>query len=345
MARMYTNIEKADAVMGTLLDQLEDDQLADNTLICHWSDHGPLPRGKRWPYDSGIRVPLVIRWPRHVEPHARSDRLVSTIDLAPTMLSVAGLEVPPHLQGRAFLGPHEPPRRDYIFASRDRHDETYDMVRAARDRRFKYIRNYRPDLPRMLWVPYRNRHPIVQEMYRLHLAGELDETQELMFQTARLAEELYDTEADPFEIHNLARDGARNDDLQRLRDALDGWIDEVGDMGRIDEIEMVRRWYPDKVRPRTDTPLFVPIGETMPGERHVVEGGRFLGPILIQLCCSTQGASIAWTSESGEADEVHWNIYAGPLRLESGQTLHLRARAVRIGYHESHEAEATFICT
>lgn len=344
MARMYTNIEKADAVMGELLDQLEADGLADNTIVMHWSDHGPLPRGKRWPYDSGIRIPMIVRWPGQLEAGSKSDRLVSTIDLGPTVLSLAGVEIPQHLQGKAFLGEAEESEREYVFASRDRYDESYDMIRAARDKRFKYMRNYHPELPQLVWVPYRNRHPILQEMYRLHIEGELNEAQSLMFKPCRPAEELYDTEADPFEINNLADDPAYADDLKRLRAALDAWIDEVGDMGEIDEIEMVRRWYPDKVRPTTSTPFFVPINNDTNGRESMLEGGEFAGPMLLQLSCSTQGASIAWTSDEGEADEVHWNLYTAPLRLESGQTLKVRARAIRVGYLESQESEATFKC-
>ena len=148
MARMYTNIETADRRMGELLAQLEEDGLADNTIVFHWSDHGPLPRGKRWPYDSGIRIPMIVRWPGGLKPGSVSDRLVSTIDLGPTVLSLAGVPIPAHLQGRAFLGPAEAPPREYVYASRDRYDESYDYVRAVRDRRFKYIRNGRPEIGR-----------------------------------------------------------------------------------------------------------------------------------------------------------------------------------------------------
>ena len=140
------------------------------------------------------------------------------------MLSLAGIDVPAHMQGRAFLGRQAQPPREYIYASRDRHDEAYDMVRAVRDRRFKYIRNYRPDLPYLAWIPYRNRHPIVQEMWRLHLADELDEPQSAMFRYPRPVEELYDTEADPHEIDNLAANPHYQPERDRLRGALDEWL-------------------------------------------------------------------------------------------------------------------------
>ena len=338
MARMYTNIEYCDRILGELLAQLEEDGLAENTVVFHWSDHGPLPRGKRWLYDSGIHVPLIVRWPGHLKPGSICHDLVSTIDLGPTVLSIAGLEIPPYMHGQPFLGPKAKPR-EYIFAARDRHDESYDMVRAVRDKRFKYIRNYYPGKPYLLWIPYRNRHPIVQEMWRLYLKGELEGPQLLMFQP-RPAEELYDTQKDPYEINNLANDPEYERELKRLRGALDEWLREVGDMGRISESEMVRSWYPNNKQPVTAAPLFIPICEENYGIEPSLEGGRFKHPVLIQIYCPTQGASIAYTFE--EKENPRWLLYTKPLRLPKGRTV-LRAKAVRIGFKESSETKATFI--
>jgi arylsulfatase A-like enzyme len=338
MARMYTNIEHNDRYLGELLDQLEEDGLAENTIVFHWSDHGPMPRGKRWPYDSGIHVPMIVRWPGGLEPGSVSERLLSTVDLGPTVLSLCGIDVPQYMQGQAFLGPQSAPPRQYIYASRDRYDESYDMIRAARDSRFKYIRHYRPDQPYLLWIPYRNRHPILQEMWRLHMAGGLEGPQTLIFQP-RPAEELYDTLADPWETQNLAGNPDYTHELARLRAALDAWIDEVGDMGRIPETEMVRQWYPDGVQPQTAAPLFVPICQASPGVDPAPEGGTFQAPVLLQFYSATQGASLAYTFETG--DDPHWLLYTEPLRLPVGQTT-VRAKAIRIGYQESAESIATF---
>ena len=343
MARMYTRIEANDRRLAEILQQLDDDGLAENTVVVHWSDHGPLPRGKRWPYDSGIHVPLIVRWPGHVQTGSVSERLVSTIDLGPTMLSLAGVPIPYHIQGRAFLGAQEAAPREYIFASRDRHDESYDRVRAVRDQRFKYIRNYHPELPRAMWFPYLNRHPIMQELWRLHCANELSGAQSLLFEP-RAVEELYDTQTDPWEIQNLAADVQHRGDLTRLRAALDGWLDEVGDMGAIGEHEMVRRWYPDGKQPPTAAPLFVPISAEKPGIDAAPAGGTIQGrgPLLLQLHCATQGASIAYTFESGATPR--WKLYTSPLRLPAGETT-VRARAIRIGYAESEEREAKLCIT
>jgi len=339
LARMYTQIEQSDGYLGEILAQLEADGLAENTVVFHWSDHGPLPRGKRWLYDSGIHVPLIVRWSGELQPGSVSDQMVSTVDLGPTVLSIAGVKIPYHMQGSAFLGNQAKPQREYIYAARDRFDESYDMVRAVRDRNFKYIRNYHPELPYLLWIPYRNRHPIVQEMWRLYMQGELSGPQTLMFQTSRPVEELYDTRTDPYEIQNLADDPVYTVELAHLRRALDEWLDEVGDLGRIPESEMVRGWYPDGVQPRTAVPVPIPICPNSPGIEAAPHGGIYNPPCLLQLHCATQGASIAYTTEAGESP--HWQLYSGPLRLAPGKTI-LRARAIRIGYQESEEITAKF---
>ena len=338
MARMYTNIEHNDGLLGGFLGQLEEDGLAENTVVFNWSDHGPLPRGKRWPYDSGIHVPMIVRWPGGLEPGSVREELVSTVDLGPTVLSLAGIEVPRYMQGRAFLGEQACAPREYVYASRDRHDESYDMVRAVRNSRFKYIRHYNPGEPYLIWVPYLNKHPIMQEMWRLHMAGELEGPQELLF-GPKPTEELYDTLEDPYEIVNLAGDAGHRGELDRLRRALDDWIGEVGDMGRMSEFEMVRLWYPDGEKPRTAPPLFIPICEENPGREAAPEGGSYRGPLLVQIHCATQGASVAFTLEEGE--NPSWLLYTGAIRLPGGETT-IRARAIRIGYVESEEGEATF---
>jgi len=160
-----------------------------------------------------------------------------------------------------------------------------------------------------------------------------------MFGERRPVEELYDTQADPYEIYNLAGDPAYAPELARMRGALDAWIDEVGDMGRSPESEMVAQWYPGGVQPRTAPVVFVPICEENPGQQVAPEGGTFEGPLLVQFYCATQGASMAYTFEEGEG--VWWQLYTGPLRLPPGETA-IRARAIRIGYQESEERAATF---
>ena len=137
------NISEMDRQAGLILQQLEEDGLADNTIVVFWGDHGRgLPRGKRWIYDSGVRVPMIMRWPGYVAAGTARGDLASTQDLPPTMLSIAGVEVPDYMQGRILLGPETQPEPDFLFFHRDRMDESYELMRSARDRRFRYVRNY-----------------------------------------------------------------------------------------------------------------------------------------------------------------------------------------------------------
>lgn len=268
LAQMYTQIEIADGCFGDLLAELDDDGLADNTIVVHWSDHGPLPRGKRWPYDSGIHIPMIVRWPRRVDAGVVSDQLVSSMDLGPSMLSVCGIQIPSHMQGRAFLGDNAAPPRQYIHAARDRHDSAYDRVRAVRDERFKYLRNYYPQQPYVSWIPFRNAHPIMAELMRLHVLGDLDSVPGQFLANTRPVEELYDCVNDPHETQNLSGDPEHDQTLERLRDECDRWLHEVGDLGEISEARMVATWFPDGV-PQVPPPLIIPITSDDPGSSAV----------------------------------------------------------------------------
>lgn len=339
LARQYDNLATADARVGELLDQLEEDGLAENTIVFLWSDHGEgLPRGKRWPYDAGIRIPLIVRWHEVLNPGSESDQLVSLIDLGPTVLSLCGVQAPQHLQGQPFLGLQKI-EREYIFATRDRLDLSYQMLRAVRDKRYKYIRNYYPEQPYLLWDPYRNDHPVMQEMWRLYVEGKLEGDQLVMFQSPRPAEELYDVENDKYELNNLAENAAHADVLKRMRETLTAWQSEFGDMGDISEEEMVAKWYPNGIQPQTASPLFIPINASHPGTAPAHEDGEWEAPLLLQLYCSTQGASIAYTTEQDE--DARWQLYTEPLRLPKGETV-VSAKAIRIGYKESDEKSLKF---
>ena len=335
LARHYDNIARSDTIVGKLLDQLDEDGLTDSTLVVLWSDHGEgLPRGKRWLYDAGIRIPMIVRWPGQLKPGSQRDQLVSLLDLGPTMLSVAGLPIPAHMQGRAFLGDQRGDPRRYVYATRDRFDEAYDMVRAVRNRRFKYICNFRPEQPYLLWIPYRNRHPVMQEIWRLHGEGKLEGPQQLLLQNQRPVEELYDTETDPFEMDNLARDPSHRAELEEMRRVLRRWQQKVKDLGDLAEVEMVRRWWPEGRQPVTAPPVFIPIAPDLPGIEPAAGRLEAAGPLHLQLHCATQGGSIAWTTGSG--DGCRWELYTGPIAIPVGTTT-LRAVAHRIGFKPSAE--------
>ncbi|MFB6135644.1 MAG: sulfatase-like hydrolase/transferase [Halobacteriaceae archaeon] len=341
LARQYDNIATSDEWVGRLLDQLEADGHAEDTVVVLWSDHGEgLPRRKRWPYDSGTNVPLVVRWPGETDGETRED-LVSMVDLGPTMLSLAGVDVPRYMQGRPFMGP-DAESREYVFATRDRYDEEYDMVRSVRDGRFRYVRHYYPERPYVLWIPYRNTHPAMRDLLELDAEGELDEVQSRWMADTRPAEELYDLAADPHEVNDLSDDPEYGDVLERLRGALDEWRQRTGDVRDAAEAEseMRDRTWPDGDQPVTATPQLIPNAPGNRAREAADDGGTFEGPATVSLFCPTQGASLSYTTETGE--EPHWRIYDGPVRLEAGEEVTLRAKAVRYGYEESEERRATF---
>ena len=334
IARQYDNIADNDAWAGQLFAQLEEDGLADNTIVFLWSDHGEgLMRAKRWPYDTGINVPMIVRWPGHLEPGTTSEQLVSTIDLGPTVLSLAGVDVPLHMQGQPFLGPDAEPR-DYIYATRDRYDTAYDLIRAVRDDRYKYLRHGYPGTSQFKWVPYRDKHQGNQDVWRVAAAGELDETAQRLFDQ-RPAEELYDTQADPWEINNLARDPAHRDTLRRLRAELDEWLARYDRYSDMDEAQMLRQWWPDFNQPTTLTPRAHAYGASDHGQEPLAYGQELDGPVMLMLHCASQGASIIWTMETG--DNPRWQLYTGPIPVRQAGTFTLRFRAHRIGFKPSEE--------
>jgi hypothetical protein len=337
IARHYDNIARSDQELGKLLAQLEEDGLAENTVVMVWSDHGEgLPRAKRTPYDSGIRIPLIVRWPRQIEPGSVSEQLVSLIDLGPTVLSLAGLELPYHLQGQPFLGPQNTPRQ-YVFAHRDRQDIAYDMRRAVRDSRFKYIRNYFPGTPHFNWEPYASKHLAMRQLQRLYREDALDGAAQTLFEP-RPAEELYDLEHDAHEINNVTQNPEYADELNRLRAVLDEWRREFDRWGDWDEWAMVETMWPGGKQPQTAPVEFIPWSEGYDAQAPK-ESGELVGPVALQLQSGTFGASIAYTFEEGE--NPRWQLYRAQLRLPRGE-VKLRAKAVRIGYKDSEETFANY---
>jgi uncharacterized sulfatase len=238
-AHYFDLITAMDRQAGEVLQQLEDDGLAENTVVFFFGDHGVgLPRAKRWMWDCGLHVPFMVRWPGNLEAGASTDRLVSFVDFGPTVLSIAGVEIPGHMQGKPFLGKSEAPAREYIYAARDRMDETYDIIRAVRDHRYKYIRNYEPDRAYDQYLTYPESFPVMQEMRRVEAAGELKGPETLFFRDRKPLEELYDTELDPHEINNLAESSEHAETLRRLRDTMDEWQTETRDLGCIPEFAL-----------------------------------------------------------------------------------------------------------
>ncbi len=248
-AHYYENIATMDGQAGKVLAQLAEDGLAENTIVLFFSDHGAgLPGCKKWVWQSGLHVPFIVYFPpkyQRLAPAGRGktiDRMVSFVDFAPTVLSLVGVKIPPHMQGQPFLGAAAAatPRR-YVYAIRDRMAERYDTVRVVRDKQFQYIRNYMPHLTWSQFVSYTEQMPTMQVWRRLAGEGKLNAIRARYFQPTKPLEELYDTAADPHQIRNLAGQAKYADVMKRMRTELKAWMTRTGDLGLLPEYEMHRR--------------------------------------------------------------------------------------------------------
>ena len=326
-ARYYDTWTEADYQVADILRELDEDGLAANTVVIFASDHGRgFPRAKRWAYDSGVHVPLIVRWPGRFAPGTVRDDLVSFIDLPVTTLALAGVPVPRHFQGQVFLGPTQAPPREYVYVHRDRMDTVSDTIRAVRDRRYKYIRNFVPERPYAQVIPYPEQVPMLQEWRRAFTEGLLKGPQLLFFAPRKPAEELYDTENDPHEVVNLADRASERPRLERLRAALQAWMKDTGDLGLVPEQELKERMRPGGAWQTAAIPDIVP------------PGGSIAAPVQVQLSCATDGGTIVYTTEAGDAPR--WLLYTRPITLST--PAQLRVRCARLGYQDSAERRVTF---
>lgn len=244
LARLADLITVMDRKAGQLLQEIHDAGLADNTIVMFWSDHGNgLPRFKRFTYDSGSRVPLIVRAPEKLRAHAglsgrgsKDDRMINLMDLAPTVLRLAGIQPPEHMQGIPFLGPDKGRERKFIHGARDRIDERFDMVRTVRSRTHRYVRNLMPWRPTLQHVVYGEQNETMKELRRLAKSGDLPAESSQWFTSPRAAEELYDLESDPWELVNLAGSPAHQATLKALSDECDRWQIEARDAHLLPEI-------------------------------------------------------------------------------------------------------------
>lgn len=246
-AQYYDKIEDMDSKVGEVLKELEDAGLADNTIVAYYSDHGGvIARSKRFVYESGTHVPMVWRFPEKYNhlasgnPGERTDRLVSFVDLAPTMLSLTGLDIPDYMQGKAFLGDKQESPRDYVHLFRGRMDERMDKVRAVRDKQYRYIKNYMPHRIYGQYIEYLWRAPSCRSWEETYLNGNCNSAQRAFWEE-KPAEELYDVTADPWEVNNLVNDPTFAEVLERMRGETNRWMTEIKDTGLMPEGEMSTR--------------------------------------------------------------------------------------------------------
>lgn len=246
-AQYYDKITELDTQVGELLKELEESGEAENTIIFYYGDHGGvLGRSKRFVYESGTRVPFIVSIPekyKHLRPAKKVgteiNRLISFVDLAPTLLSLTGIEIPDFMQGNAFIGNQKTEDPEYAYMFRGRMDERYDMSRAIRDSKFRYIRNYVPYRIYGQRIEYLWRAPNVGSWENAYLNGECNEIQSRFWNT-KPVEELYDTENDPWEVNNLATNPEYGEVLERMRKANKDWILSIDDTGFIPEAELSR---------------------------------------------------------------------------------------------------------
>jgi hypothetical protein len=335
VAKHYDNIAALDKQIGALLSQLKEDGLMKETIIFFFSDHGDgLPRSKRWVYDSGTRIPLIVRFPDGKHAGTINERLVSFVDFGPTVLSLAEVKVPNYVHGVPFLGGQAGAPRKYVYFHRDRNGENRETIRAIRDKRFRYVRNYRPNEPYIKPLAYRDRQAIMQELNRLIGEDNLTDEQWQFRAKSKPFEEFYDTLSDPFEIRNLASNPKYLDRIVKMRAALNVWIEECDDPLDMPEDKLVRtRVYPpDGQQPTTATPRvrLEPIG-----------GGRN----NLTIACDTKGASIGYriqtnTTKRSSEDRHSWSIYNGPLQVDAKCAVEVIAH--RIGFKPSPTVSAGF---
>ena len=314
--RMYSNIIAMDNKVGEILGELEADGLLDNTIVFWCTDHGgPLPRQKRLTYDSGLRVPMIVRYPKRILENTRDTSLVSFVDFAPTMLSIAGILPPRHMDGIAFLGEFIGEKRTYIHAAGDRFDEgPSDRIRAVRDHRYKLISYYDQELPMFYKVDYREHQAIMRELRRLKITGELNANQSLWFRDTKPEIELFDTHTDPYELHNLADDPAYDLIKTRLQRELDRWLNEEEDLNMIPEPELIEKFTENGEMKRTISPKL---------HRKNNE---------VTISCATNGASIGYRLSS-DTTRSEWQLYKEPIVIDD--SVGIEAVAHRLGYMPS----------
>ena len=237
-----------DLWVGEHLRALKASGEAENTIVFFWSDHGVgLPRAKRWLYDSGTRIPLIVRIPEILRlssqgaPGTLDQQLISTIDFAPTVMNLAGLSVPDYMQGRAFLGIQLKAHREYVYGARDRMDERYDIIRMVRDKRFRYIRNYEPLKPYYQYMNTPEKGATMKEIRRLEQSDSLPYAAKLFSAKRKPTEELYDLLNDPHEIYNLSDNPNYIQQLKKMRRAHYSWVRETRDIGLLPESEIIKR--------------------------------------------------------------------------------------------------------
>ena len=315
IAIKYSNIQEMDRQVGEIISDLEKNDLLDKTIIFFWSDHGGnLLRQKRAVGNSGLKVPLIIRFPDGYRSGEVDNRIVSLMDLGPTTMSLLEIKPPSFLDGKAFLGKYKTKPRNYAFGSADRFDESTDMQRSVIDGRFVYIKNFMPELPLIYRNKYREQVSMNKKIIQMDRDDELIGDSKYIFMKSKQDEELYDLKFDPYEVDNIANNPDYKDKLIELRNALNTWQYEIDDKGFINESELINEFWPNMIQPITK-PVEITVSDN-----------------VISLKCETKGASIGYQI-GDQIGSQNWKLYNKPFDLSSNQKL--ATRAIKIGYKAS----------
>lgn len=347
-AALYTRVEQMDSDVGELIAQLKQDGVYNDSYVIFYSDHGGnLPWMKREILERGTHIPFIVKYPKGKYAGTVNNDLISSIDFAPSMLSIAGAEIPKHIQGKPFLGPNASKQRHrYVFAARDRMGSKYDRVRSVSDGTFRYVYNFHPELPKYQDLAYRRQMASMEEIIDMRDSGLIQNPYLLdWFKTPKPQEELYYTAKDPDEVHNLAEEPSYQKKKEELKQVLFQWLKKVGDTGEVPEKEMVRtQWWNGKDNP--------PLTKKPKIDQHK-EG--------VLISCDTDGASIGYRIFDGPVNDstiirpiktwdFHylrpqrgkktievpkpWTVYSGgTVPLKKGQSIQVNAH--RIGYRPS----------
>ena len=316
IARKYSNIEAMDKKVGELINQLESDGLLENTIIMFWSDHGGnLLRQKRAVGNSGLNVPLIIRYPNKKNAGKVDDRIVSLMDLGPTVLSLLNIKPPNHYDGKAIAGRYEEEARKYAFGTADRFDESTDMQRSVLDGRYVYIKNFMPEFPLIYRNKYRERITMNSKLIQMDSLNMLEGDAAYIFMKTKPVEEFYDLANDPYEVNNIIDDPQYTKKINEFRVALENWQKEIDDQGFIPENEIVKSFWPNMIQPVTENVTF-----------SINNQGK------LELNSITDGASIGYQIDE-KIGTNSWSLYHKPIKI--GDKQKIVARAIRIGYKAS----------
>ena len=314
--RLYYNSMRMDQQIAKVIADLKEDGLEDDTILFFMSDHGDcLPRAKRWLYDSGTKSPLVIYippkyLPKGFEQPRNENNLYSFVDLPPTVLEMAGIEIPSWMQGKSIISTLEEQPRTYVYGSRDRMDNRYDIRRSIRSKQYKYIKNFEPEKPYQQQITFLERMPLMHQILEMNANDELNEVQSDWLADTKPKDELYDISNDPYEIHNLAKDSTYTEIKNNLETDLMSWMNRIDDKYKIPEQEQAESAWPN-------------------GEQPITEAVKFeLNDGKLKMTSATKGATIAYQIP----DSNRWEIYSQPILISNKELI---AKAIRYGYKAS----------